>query len=123
MAGGYLVFLDSRGMRCLGDADGLSVWGFLDSLSGRGARSSLFWVVSNFRAFVKFTGRTDLVDAAGLAGVKRFHAILLVLFRRGRTSRRAGMRVRGDRRTGGGHHLAGVDDGATRVRHRQPAAG
>jgi hypothetical protein len=32
-------------MRCLGDADGSSVLGFLDSLSGRWARSSLFWVV------------------------------------------------------------------------------
>jgi integrase len=39
----------------------------------------LFWVVSNFRPFLKFTGRTDLVDATGLAGVKRSHSILLVL--------------------------------------------
>ena len=76
---GYLVFLESRGVCCLGDADGASVLGFLESLSGRWARSSLFWVVSNFRPFLKFTGRTDLVDAAGLAGVKRSHAILPVL--------------------------------------------
>lgn len=75
----YLVFLESRGVRCLGDADGASVLGFLESLSGRWAKSSLFWVVSNFRPFLKFTGRTDLVDAAGLAGVKRSHAILPVL--------------------------------------------
>ena len=39
----------------------------------------MFWVVSNFRPFLKFTGRTDLVDAVGLAGVKRSHAILPVL--------------------------------------------
>jgi integrase len=39
----------------------------------------LFWVVSNFRPFLKFTGRTDLVDASGLAGVKRSHSILPVL--------------------------------------------
>ena len=76
---GYLVFLESRGIRCLGDADGASVLGFLESLSGRWATSSLFWVVSNFRPFLKFTGRTDLVDAVGLAGVKRSHAILPVL--------------------------------------------
>jgi integrase len=75
----YLVFLESRGIRCLGDADGSSVLGFLESLSGRWATSSLFWVVSNFRPFLKFTGRIDLVDAAGLAGVKRSHAILPVL--------------------------------------------
>ena len=75
----YLVFLESRGIRCLGDADGSSVLGFLESLSSRWATSSLFWVVSNFRPFLKFTGRIDLVDAAGMAGVKRSHAILPVL--------------------------------------------
>jgi integrase len=75
----YLVFLESRGIGCLGDADGSSVLGFLESLSGRWATSSLFWVVSNFRPFLKFTARIDLVDAAGLAGVKRSHAILPVL--------------------------------------------
>jgi integrase len=37
------------------------------------------WVVSNFRPFLKFTGRTDLVNALNMAGVKRFHAILPVL--------------------------------------------
>ncbi|MHB8296867.1 MAG: tyrosine-type recombinase/integrase [Acidimicrobiales bacterium] len=79
VARGYLVFLESRGIGRLTDADGASVLGFLESLSGRWARSSLFWVVSNFRPFLKFTGRTDLVEAAGLAGVKRSHAILPVL--------------------------------------------
>ena len=56
-----------------------SVLAFLESLSARWATSSLFWVVSNFRPFLKFTGRTDLVDAVSLAGVKRSHAILPVL--------------------------------------------
>ena len=79
VARAYLVFLESRGIRCLGDADGASVLGFLESLSGRWATSSLFWVVSNFRPFLTFTGRTDLVDAAGLAGVRRSHSILPVL--------------------------------------------
>ena len=75
----YLVFLESRGVRCFDDADGASVLAFLESLSARWATSSLFWVVSNFRPFLKFTGRTDLVDAVGLAGVRRSHAILPVL--------------------------------------------
>lgn len=75
----YLVFLESRGISCLGEADGSSVLGFLESLSGRWARSSLCWLVSNLRPFLKYTGRTDLVDAAGLAGVKRSHAILPML--------------------------------------------
>jgi integrase len=74
----FLVFLDSVGIDCLDAADGASVLGFLESLSGRWA-SSLFWVVSNFRPFLKFTGRADLVDAVNLAGVKRCHAILPVL--------------------------------------------
>jgi site-specific recombinase XerD len=76
---GYLVFLESRGIRRLGDADGSSVLGFLASLTGTWSTSSLFWVVSNFRPFLKYTGRSDLVDAARLAGVKRSHAILPVL--------------------------------------------
>ena len=75
----YLVFLESRGIDCLADADGASVLGFLESLSGRWATSSLFWVVSNFRPFLTFTGRSDLVDAAGLAGVKRSRPIVPVL--------------------------------------------
>ncbi|MHB8451793.1 MAG: tyrosine-type recombinase/integrase [Mycobacteriales bacterium] len=79
VARGYLVFLESRGIGRLAEADGASVLGFLESLSGRWARSSLFWLVSNFRPFLKFTDRTDLVDAVGLAGVRRSHAILPVL--------------------------------------------
>lgn len=79
VARGYLVFLEARGIGCLSEADGASVLGFLESLSGKWARSSLFWVLSNFRPFLKYTGRTDLVDAAGLAGIKRSHAIVPML--------------------------------------------
>ena len=79
VARSYLVFLESHGISCLDSADGAGVLGFLESLSDRWAKSSLFWVVSNFRPFLKFTGRTDLVDAVNLAGVKRSHAILPVL--------------------------------------------
>ena len=45
----------------------------------RWAKSSLFWLVSNFRPFLNFTDRTDLVSALNLAGIKRFHAIIPVL--------------------------------------------
>jgi integrase len=79
VARGYLTFLESRGTDSLDDADGASVLAFLESLSDRWAASSLFWVVSNFRPFLTFTGRADLVEAAGLAGVKRSHRILPVL--------------------------------------------
>ena len=79
VARGYLTLLESRGIGDLDVADGASVLAFLESLSGRWAASSLFWVVSNFRPFLTFTSRTDLIDAVNLAGVKRSHRILPVL--------------------------------------------
>lgn len=75
----YLVFLEARGICHLRDADGSSVLGFLSSLTATWSTSSLFWVVSNFRPFLKFTDRSDLVDAVRLAGVKRSHPILPLL--------------------------------------------
>ena len=79
VARSYLVFLEGRGIAVLDGADGGTVLAFLESLLDRWAKSSLFWVVSNFRPFLKFTGRTDLVSALNLAGIKRFHAIVPVL--------------------------------------------
>lgn len=79
VARGYLTFLESRGTYALDDADGASVLAFLESLTDRWATSSLFWVVSNFRPFLTFTRRSDLVEATGLARVKRSHGILPVL--------------------------------------------
>ena len=107
------------GSLCLDGADGASVLAFLESLLGRWAKSSLFWVVSNFRPFLKFTGRTDLVDALNLAGVKRSHAILPVLgdARRGTWSyghARRGWSARGTRRSPAGAH-----DGIAGLRHRR----
>ena len=100
-----------------------SVLGFLDSLSGSWATSSLFWVVSNFRPFLKFTGRTDLVDAVGLAGVKRSHGIVPVLSDDDQHRVVQACASRDGQRAGRSHHPAGGDDGAARVRHHQPAAG
>jgi integrase len=79
VARAYLVFVEGRGIRRLVDVDGSSVLGFLDSQTGPKATSSPFWIVSNFRPFLKFTGRSDLVDAVGLAGVRRSHAIVPML--------------------------------------------
>jgi integrase len=76
VARSYLVFLEQRGTDRLDDAGGVSVLAFLESLLARWAKSSLFWVVSNFRPFLKFTGCSDLVDAVNLAGIRRSHAIL-----------------------------------------------
>ncbi|WP_405160831.1 tyrosine-type recombinase/integrase [Nocardia sp. NBC_01499] len=79
VARGYLCFLESSRILDLDDADGGTVVGFLGSLSPRWAKASLFWVVSNFRPFLVFTGRVDLVDAVSLAGVRRSHPIVPVL--------------------------------------------
>lgn len=79
VARGYLCFLEAHGIFDLGDADGGTVLEFLGSLSPRWAKTSLFWVVSNFRPFLRFAGRSDLVDAVNLAGVRRPHTIVPVL--------------------------------------------
>jgi integrase len=79
VARAYLVFLESQRVCNLAGAHGASVLEFLESLTDRWAASSLPWVISNFRPFLKFTHRTDLVDALGLAGVRRSHKILPVL--------------------------------------------
>lgn len=79
VARSYLSFLESRGIGCLAEVGGGTVVEFLGSLSPRWSKTSLFWVVSNFRPFLVFTGRTDLVDAVNLAGVKRSHPIVPVL--------------------------------------------
>ena len=79
VARGYLVFLEQRGISDLGGADGGSVLAFLESLLDRWATSSLFWVVSNFRPFLKFTGRADLVAAVSLARLRRSRPIVPVL--------------------------------------------
>ena len=68
IARSYLCFLESNGIFDIDAADGGTVLAFLASLSPRWAKTSLFWVVSNFRPFLAFTGRADLVDAVGLAG-------------------------------------------------------
>src|ERR1700747_273450 len=78
VARSYLVFLEGRGIAGFDEADGASVLTFLESLLGRWAKSSLFWVVSNFRPFLKFTGRADLVNAVNLAGVRRARPIVEV---------------------------------------------
>lgn len=79
VARGYLCFLESAGIFDLGAADGGTVLGFLASLSPRWATTSMFWVVSNFRPFLVFTGRADLAEAVSLAGVRRSHPMVAVL--------------------------------------------
>ena len=79
VARSYLVFLEDRGVISLDGSNAASVFEFLEFLLDRWEKSSLFWVVSNFRPFLSFIHRADLVDAVNLTGVKRSHRILPVL--------------------------------------------
>lgn len=79
VARAYLCYLESNGIVAIDDTDGATVLAFLASLSPTWAKSSLFWLVSNFRPFLVFTDRSDLVDAAGLAGARRSHPMMAVL--------------------------------------------
>ncbi|MCH5645491.1 MULTISPECIES: tyrosine-type recombinase/integrase [unclassified Gordonia (in: high G+C Gram-positive bacteria)] len=79
MACSYLVFLESTGAQSLVEVNGASVLEFLESLTDRWSRSSLFWVVSNLRPFLRFTERVDLVEGLRIAGIKRSHRIVPVL--------------------------------------------
>lgn len=76
VARGYLTYLEDQGITRLDAADAVTVTGFFASLLDRWAQSSLFWQVSNFRPFLKFLGRHDLVEALNLIGARRSYPIL-----------------------------------------------
>lgn len=78
-AGEYLLYLESGGFSSWQDADGASVLGFLQSLRSRLAESTMGSAVASVRSFLKFTGRTDLLDALVLARARRHHKIIPVL--------------------------------------------
>lgn len=71
LARSYLVFLEDQDIESLADADGASVLAFVESLMGRWARTTLYGIVTNFRPFLRFTGRTDLVDAINMVRARR----------------------------------------------------
>ncbi len=79
MARDYLLYLEDRGITSLRVADGASVLGFLESIRGRWAENSRWAAVTNFRPFLAFTQRLDLVDALKMAGAKRHHDIVPLL--------------------------------------------
>ena len=79
VARSYLVFLEDKGVVSIDGANAASIFEFLESLLDRWAKSSLFWLVSNFRPFLTFIHRGDLVEAVNLTGIKRSHRILPVL--------------------------------------------
>ena len=76
IARGYLVYLEGLGITCVAKVEPDTVTGFFASLLDRWAQSSLHWQVSNFRPFMKFIGRYDLVEAMNLIGARRSHPIM-----------------------------------------------
>jgi integrase len=78
-ARGFLVYLEGEGVTSLREAGGASVLGFLESLRGRWAASSMWAAVINLRAFLKFLGRQDLQEALDLANAERHHGIIPTL--------------------------------------------
>ena len=75
----YLNFLEASGIYSWDDADGANILGFLQSLRSRWADSSMWSAVASFRPFLKFTSRTDLLDALALARARRHHEIVPLL--------------------------------------------
>jgi len=75
----YLNFLEACGISSWAAADGSSVLAFLQSLRSRWADSSMWSAVASFRPFLKFTSRTDLLDALALARARRHHNIVALL--------------------------------------------
>ena len=72
----YLLFLEAAGASSWDAATGSSVLDFVESLRDRWAATSMWSAVSSFRPFLKFTQRTDLLDALSLARTKRHHGII-----------------------------------------------
>lgn len=75
----YLLYLEANGIMSLQEADGASIFGFLESLSDRWAKTAMWSAVSSFRPFLNFTQRFDLLNALKMAGVKRHQGIVALL--------------------------------------------
>ena len=59
----YMAHLESLEIWSLDDASGSTVFSFLESLMSTWSRTSLFWILSNFRPFLRFVGKQELLDA------------------------------------------------------------
>ena len=77
LANEYLLFLERSDTHTLNDAKGSTVSGFLFSLTdGAWANTSMYHLASNFRPFLKFLGKKDLVYAINMIRAKRHRNIL-----------------------------------------------
>ena len=79
VARSFLSYLEQCSVTRLDQVRPDMVAGFLVSLLDRWASTSLFWVVSNFRPFLVFTSRRDLVEAVNQARIRRPHMVMAVM--------------------------------------------
>jgi len=77
LANEYLLFLERSDTHTLNDAKASTVQEFLFSLlDGEWAKTSMYSLTSNFRPFLKFLGKKDLVYAANMIRAKRHRNII-----------------------------------------------
>lgn len=86
MAQGYMLYLEASGILSLSGADGSTVFGFLKSMLSTWSKTSLYWILSNFRPFLKFIGRQDLYDAVCSVKATRPNKIIDVIDKRDETA-------------------------------------
>src|SRR5690606_37894696 len=79
MAREYAHFLEGSGIICIDDADTASVLGFMAAISAKWAGSTTYHIATNFRPFLKWLQRDDLVDAIALTHPTREHRIVPML--------------------------------------------
>lgn len=79
MAREYALFLEGSGIICIDDADAASVLGFMAAISAKWAGSTTYHIATNFRPFLKWLQRDDLVDAIALTHPTREHRIVPML--------------------------------------------
>lgn len=79
LARDYCLLLESSGIFRIEDAKSDSVLTFLSDMSARWSGTDGQHIVTNFRPFLKYLGRDDLIRACELARPTRRHSIVLTL--------------------------------------------
>lgn len=75
----YLLFLEASGVGDAATADAASVLSFMSDIASRWKGTSTYHLASNFRPFLRFLGRDDLVEALRLSNPVRDHGIVPAL--------------------------------------------
>lgn len=75
----YALFLEEIGITDIDNADAASVLGFMVAISAKWTRTSTYHLATNFRPFLKWLERDDLIDAIAMSNPKREHRIAPIL--------------------------------------------